>query len=335
MKLISKINTARMVKHISNDEFYYVNKDKQLVKYLNSKTENIISNIKCEVIEEWNSGLLINECIFYNYSTFEPLFEENNIYKCLVISNDKLIIKKNDFINEKIKFGVYNHKNNLILWIELNKNINPYFFNSNNTFISYTKLGLENYDLNLNLLWRHTFSSLLNEDEVVTSDEIVEVSDVIYFVLHGGGKHDCFALDANTGKVVKTYPDLVGQLIVEDETIYFLHTEIISILNTKTDEITTWFIDDLMKEKGVDSLLFPRWAVYDGLIYFSQSKGADRYSDNIGARFGVLDPIKKEMLWQHQLPLENGIIGEIKVNQNRIYLHTQDQTLFIFKRKDE
>ena len=47
----------------------------------------------------------------------------------------------------------------------------------------------------------------------------------------------------------------------------------------------------------------------------------------------ALDPTKKELLWQDKLTLENGIIGSIKVNQNRIYLHTQDQTLFIYEKE--
>ncbi|TRX33233.1 hypothetical protein FNW52_15860 [Flavobacterium sp. ZT3R18] len=204
----------------------------------------------------------------------------------------------------------------------------------NDTFISNDTEKIGCLDFENKEVWYHTFSSLLGEEVAGISNEIIEISGIIYFILFGKETKKCFGLDANTGKVVKNYPDLVGQLVVEDEYIYFLHTEIISVLNTKTDEITTWFIDDLMKEKGIDSLLFPRWAVRDGLIYFSQSKGADRYSDNVGARFGVLDPIKKEMLWHHQLPLENGIIGEIKVNQNRIYLHTQDQTLFVFEKEE-
>jgi len=125
----------------------------------------------------------------------------------------------------------------------------------------------------------------------------------------------------------------VGDIIVENEFIYFLHSEVITIYNTQKDEIITWEIEDLMVETRIERLWFPRWTIDDGLIYFSQSKGADRNSDNIGARFGVLDPTKKELLWQDKLPLENGIIGSIKVNQNRIYLHTQDQTLFIYEKE--
>lgn len=333
MKFIFKINNAIMVKHISKDDFYYLNKDKLLAIHYNAKTEIVNNSIKCEVVEEWNFGLLINENIYYNYSNFESLFKESNTYKSLIVSNNKLLIKKIDFVNEKIIFGIYNYINHLISWIEFDKNVNPYLFISNNTFISYLKSGIENFDLNGNLNWHYTFSSLLNVVEVIISNEIVEVSGVIYFLLHGGGKHECFGLDANTGEVVKRIPNILGDIIVENEFIYFLHAETITIYNTQKDEIITWEIENLMIEKGIERLWFPRWAIDNGLIYFSQSKGADRNSDSVGARFGVLDPTKKELLWQDKLPLENGIIGSIKVNQNRIYLHTQDQTLFIYEKE--
>ncbi|MEO8239776.1 MAG: hypothetical protein ABI576_16855 [Flavobacterium sp.] len=197
--------------------------------------------------------------------------------------------------------------------------------------ISINKIGLFNFENEA--IWQHSYSDLLDEEDTKISTEIVEVSGVVYFLLHGGGKHECFGLNANTGEIVKRISNIVGDIIVENEFIYFLHSEIITIYNTQNDKIITWEIENLMIEKGIERLWFPRWAIDNGLIYFSQSKGADRNSDNVGARFGVLDPTKKELLWHDKLPLENGIIGSIKVNQNRIYLHTQDQTLFVYEKE--
>lgn len=228
--------------------------------------------------------------------------------------------------------------------IQIKNNSENYFVNNYNGFKLFIKqLFLVNVNskqkliafslLNGKELWQRAYTDLFNEEDTTISNEIVEVSGVIYFLLHGGGKNECFGLDANTGEVVKRIPNILGDIIVENEFIYFLHAENITIYNTQKDEIITWEIENLMIEKGIERLWFPRWAIDNGLIYFSQSKGADRNSDSVGARFGVLDPTKKELLWHDKLPLENGIIGSIKVNQNRIYLHTQDQTLFIYEKE--
>lgn len=260
-----------------------------------------------------------------------PLFFSNSIQIKNIESN--YIILRNNFDNAYWKINKINYFGKIIWTKNFVKPFNSYTINSNLVLHK-----LEDYKIEAIKLsdgtesWQHSFSSLLNEKEVSISNEIVEVSGVIYFILFGGGKKTCFSLDANTGKLLKTFSDIVGELIVENEFIYFLHSDVISILDTINDSIITWKIENLMIEKGIGRLWFPRWAVNNNLIYFSQSKDSDRYSDIGGAKFGILDPSKKELLWQNQLPEENGTIGKIKVYKEIIYLHTQDNTLHIFEK---
>ena len=316
--------------------------------------EDVVFRIDIEK-KFWINNLKINEGCFSFSGQVEDLiflFEENK-FKTYAYDftgtlkikiEDYALILKHKFYSGKYLTVINNGKD--ITWnlydLEENKVIQDYSelgYNGFNLVIDDSffitknkkKIGLFNFENEV--IWQHSYIDLLNEENTTISTEIVEVSGVVYFLLHGGGKHECFGLDANTGKVVKRIPNIVGDIIVENEFIYFLHSEVITIYNTQKGEIITWEIEDLMVETGIERLWFPRWAIHDELIYFSQSKGADRNSDNIGARFGVLDPTKKELLWQDKLPLENGIIGSIKVNQNRIYLHTQDQTLFIYEKE--
>lgn len=277
--------------------------------------------------------------------SFEKFIYFDNGKSTFANLKDGVIVK-----SEAKYYYLYNEINKVFIdlsnteKIQITNNSEIYFVNNYNGFKLFSnQLFFVNVNskqkivavslLNGKELWQHSYSDLLDEEGTTISTEIVEVSGVIYFLLHGGDKHECFGLDANTGKVLKIIPNIVGDIIVENECIYFLHSEIITIYNTQKDEIITWEIENLMIEKGIERLWFPRWAIDNGLIYFSQSKGADRNSDNVGARFGVLDPTKKELLWHDKLPLENGIIGSIKVNNNRIYLHTQDQTLFVYEKE--
>ncbi|MFK7002143.1 hypothetical protein V3470_14030 [Flavobacterium oreochromis] len=185
-------------------------------------------------------------------------------------------------------------------------------------------------------IWQQSFSDLLpsqETEEISISQEIIEISNIIYFTLNTNNQNICFGLDAQTGKVVKQFPNILGDLIQENEFIYFLHYNNITRLNTTNDTIEKWDIQDLLDKEDIGYLYFPRWAVLDGQIYFSQTKGSDIHSGKIGARFGVLDFNKRELIFKDQLDPKYGTIGSIKVSKERLYLHTQDSTLHVFEKE--
>lgn len=195
---------------------------------------------------------------------------------------------------------------------------------------------LELYDLlNRNEKWQQSFSSLMpsqETEEIFISQEIIEISNVIYFTLNTNNQYICFGLDAETGKVLKQFPNILGDLIQENEYIYFLYYNSITRLNTTNYAIEKWDIQDLLDKAEIDYLYFPRWAVLEGQIYFSQTKGSDIHSGKKGARFGILDFEKKELIFKDQLDPKYGTIGNIKVSKERLYLHTQDSTLHVFEK---
>ncbi|MFK7002174.1 hypothetical protein [Flavobacterium oreochromis] len=180
-------------------------------------------------------------------------------------------------------------------------------------------------------LWQHSFSDLLRSTNDSFIEDIIYLNGNLYFLLHGDNKHEFFTIDSQTGTVLNKISNITGDIFSENETIYFLHPDHIIIFNTLTKNLEKWEIADLLAKEGLEFLMFPKWAVSGGKIYFSQSKGADVHSGKQGARFGILDINKKELIYKDKLPAQHGIIGDIKVINNKLYLHTQDQTLFIFE----
>lgn len=57
------------------------------------------------------------------------------------------------------------------------------------------------------------------------------------------------------------------------------------------------------------------------------------HSGSRGAIFGAFDIKKQTIEWHQQLPKESGIIGSIEVQDDKIYLHTQDKTLYIYEKE--
>lgn len=315
-------------------------KNQEIFRLVGNLAEKIYSSSENFVVEDfkYNKIFLRNkkELLFLNTTNLDdfstlPLNFSNSIQ----IKNIELdfIILRNNYINTNWKINKIDLGGKILWEKHYDQPFNSHVVKSNLIINKIEDLNIEAVKLNDGTeLWQQNFSSLLGENKASISNNILEVGGLMYFILYGGGKRTCFGLDSTTGEVLVTIPDVNGDLMMENEFIYFLHSETIKIFNTKNNQIITWNIEKLMIENGIDRLLFPRWVVNNGLIYFSQSKDSDIHSGNIGAKFGILDTIKKELIWQEQLPIENGTIGEIKVYKDNIYLHTQDKSLFIFEK---
>lgn len=333
------------IKEIPSDLFQFekaiiFEKNQGIFKLIDNLVEKIYSSNEYFVIEGFKYNkiylrnkkelLILNANNIDDFSTL-PL----NFLNSIQIKNIELdfIILRNNFNNGNWKINKIDIQGKKIWEKNYDKPFNSYVVKSNLILNKIEDLSIEAIKLDDGTeLWQQSFSSLLDENKVTISPNILEAGGLIYFILYGSGKKTCFGLDSTTGKVLKTIPDVTGDLMIENEFIYFLHSEIIKIFNTTNDQIVTWNIEKLMIDTGIDRLLFPRWAVNNGLVYFSQSKDSDIHSGNIGAKFGILDPIKKELIWQGQLPIKSGTIGEIKVHEDTIYLHTQHKSLFIFEK---
>lgn len=192
-----------------------------------------------------------------------------------------------------------------------------------NLFISQNneKCGLFSFD-NI-CIWDVNYSDLFSSYESIGAGRtnILKTETDLYIELD-----KTYRINIKTGKLEQTYEQKYTN--IENNILYglqFLSMEKfeLAILNTKTNVVE---IIDLSNEFNKLNI-HPdnRIVVSDNLIYFSQNMGA-----NI-AKIGVINPVTAKILWKFDFEKENGMIGTLKVNKNRIYAHTQDNKLHIFE----
>jgi len=191
---------------------------------------------------------------------------------------------------------------------------------------------LINYSLDSGAeIWKKDFTEFLYTPVTECQRELIKYKNHLYFIVYSEGVTKCICLDISTGNLLKECSGLYGEMILEEDRLYFLSPDHISILNTETQEVVTHTVTDIFESTEIKRLLFPRWFIKNGIIYFTQSGGVDMHSGSRGAIFGALDAFSLKILWYERLSKEHGIIGTIQVEGDRIYVHTQDKTLFIYE----
>ncbi len=177
--------------------------------------------------------------------------------------------------------------------------------------------------------WKHDFSDLINSEKAYLSSKILELSDKIYFTVSGDEQGALFCLDAHSGKVLYKHNGFGFSIFKDNNFIYTTKFEnILCKVNVITNEIEEWDVNILIKENGFDSIHDHRCAVKNDCFYFTQTLGDNK------SKVGVLDMNSKNLVFKHEFIPENGGIGSIHVNANRIYIQTQDNTLHIFEKEE-
>ncbi|OWP74012.1 hypothetical protein, partial [Flavobacterium oreochromis] len=201
--------------------------NKQDVFLLNSIIEFILKgNI-------WIANLENFDTTIYNIK-LEPL---NTVNYIAAFSKDIKYFSTQDYIyptlyfNESFDYPILGKVSklefNVIETYNLDLGLNGVFLVINDdSFISKNneKIVLSNFKNEI--IWQQSFSDLLpsqETEEISISQEIIEISNIIYFTLNTNNQNICFGLDAQTGKVVKQFPNILGDLIQENEYIYFLY----------------------------------------------------------------------------------------------------------------
>lgn len=312
-------NSDKNLYWISSDRLYYKIKDKLSSIEFPSSVVYIVE------------GLVFSGKNFY----YDPENNAVNIIKDLEgyyytnLSNKKIILFSGDDLL------LYNFQTKEIIWKH------NYFDNSNTTlikdniFINYSEDQIDCYDFNKNnTLWKFRKLDISNSFDSFFSQEIISYKNKLFVNLISNEIVKNYIIDISTGNILKQYSGLYGQMILEKDRLYFLSPDHISILNTETQEVSTHTITNIFDTTEIKRLLFPRWAIQDGIIYFTQSGGVDMHSGSRGAIFGAFDIKKKSILWYQQLPKGNGIIGSIEVQEDKIFLHTQDKTLYIYEKEE-
>lgn len=311
--ILKKINS------INSIEDFFVNKIRFVIEKIN-KDEIIIRDS-----EEGLRFLDINSSIvnkqirfsFPNSNQIKHILKESIILRNMLEDDFWRILKVND--------------NGEIIW-QINYNDSFYSIVEDKMLIIQSeKKDIECFRLEDGVtLWQTSFKDLVQSETVHTYPELIEHNQKLYFQLQSENRKGVFCIDVNTGKEITLYIDCYGFLIQDEDFVYTSKYEnILCKINPKTNECEEWDVDELIKSNGFESISDHRCVAQDGKVYFTQTLGDKK------AKLGVLDTLNKKLIFKHEFEAENGGIGSVQVQNNRIYVHTQDNTLHIFEEENE
>lgn len=301
----------------------FINIDKGLFIYnfFNNSINNIIEG-------EVYCFRLHNNKIIYQLKNGGNLLEletkkifEGNYYlvRSLIISNDSLLIRGKNSENKKV---IYEYNNLDIKESSLNILPDMILYNSHYIYVELNTIFM--YNFKNEIIWEISFSELIQSEDATLRSKIIEKFGKLFFIVSG----TLFCLNANSGKVEHYFENYLYEIFQDDKQIYTSKFEnILCRINPENFEVEEWDVSDLVKKNGFDSIHDHRCTAKNGLFYFTQTLGDNK------AKFGVLDFNTKELIYKYEFEPKNGGISSIQVNEDRIFIHTQDNTLHIFEKE--
>jgi hypothetical protein len=324
-------NVWKVVKPEIEDGFYYLDVLK-IFRYSDGVNDfTLIDHFKCEIIESWNEGFLINENVYFEENESTSLFDAN-VYKQLILDNESFIVKKLDFIKESLQYGIYNFKEKSINYFEIKKTIKPVARCLENNFISYFNKEFAMYSKDFTEKWEILLSEYDESENAYMDDNFIIRRDKLFFTLLGTSNNRTICIDINTGQKIGEYKELVGWLYADENMIYNVrYGQTLVSLNVGTGELLEWDMKELLIENDLEYLDYSIWLVRNGFLYFAHNIGADKNSQLKPAKVGIINLKTKELDWQYSLEKEYGVIGDIKVFGERLFVQTQANTLHVFE----
>ncbi|MBD2769199.1 hypothetical protein IC235_15005 [Hymenobacter sp. BT664] len=174
------------------------------------------------------------------------------------------------------------------------------------------------------LLWQVKYADLLQSEKAFLHSNIVAHNDKVYLSVDGTEDRGMFCLDCISGQVLNKYESIIGRIINDNNIIYSLFSNEIVYLHLETEQLNVWSINDILRENGFVSNFYQKWIVVDGVLFFTHFTGTDN------AKLGAIDIIQKTLIWKHDLPLNTALIGGLYVKDSTLYIHTQDNSLYLF-----
>ncbi|WP_375578427.1 DUF5074 domain-containing protein [Marivirga tractuosa] len=184
--------------------------------------------------------------------------------------------------------------------------------------------------MNGNELWSNKYSVLSNSSKGNLHSQILCSHDKLFFVITGNKNKGLYILNVHTGKLLKKFEGVCYEVFQDGDYIFSSRFEnTLCRINTKTLVIEEWDCNELIKSNGFDAIHDHRCAALNNKFYFTQTLGDNK------AKVGILDWDKQDLVYKHDFKPKNGGIGSIQVNENRMFIHTQDNTLHIFEKETE
>lgn len=138
--------------------------------------------------------------------------------------------------------------------------------------------------------------------------------------------HKTFCIDINSGEVVKAIEKFNGYMQSYGNIIYTINGHSLQILNATTLVYSDWNFQEIATENGFYTSDSSLWLISNEYLYFVQNIGDTK------AKVGVLDFINRTFIDKIELNETDGSIIDIKVQNDKLFIHTVHGTLHIFEK---
>ncbi len=136
-------------------------------------------------------------------------------------------------------------------------------------------------------------------------------------------------LDISDGTVIRIIENFTGSIKESNGLLYTSHEKVLQILNPETYEVENIDLVPELNKHGFKRIDYEKWFVDDNKLYFAQNIG------DVIAKVGVFDLLSREIIDKVDLKKENGTIGSLQKSGNKLFVHTQDNTLHVFELEAE
>jgi len=176
------------------------------------------------------------------------------------------------------------------------------------------------------IVWNHKYALLAEAQKGNLHSNLLSNYNNLFFVITGNQNNGLYVLDVHSGKLLKKFDEVCYEIFQDGDFIYSTKFEnVLCRINTQNLELEEWDCNSLVKSNGFDAIHDHRCAVLNDRFYFTQTIGDNK------AKLGILDWDKKDLIYKYEFEPKNGGIGSIQVNESRMFVHTQDNTLHIFE----
>lgn len=154
-------------------------------------------------------------------------------------------------------------------------------------------------------------------------------------------RHSLLRLDANSGRVMQVLgeglklSDAHVQYIEEKQTLLSLKSSISSVPSPSTLIEIDAKTGEVLRNVKVDSVLEPNlkvglWQYHNNQLFFTANT-----TMMTTTHIGVLDYDTLELLWYTEVPDRKGLLKDIQVSTDKIYVLDQVGTLHIFEKESD
>lgn len=178
-------------------------------------------------------------------------------------------------------------------------------------------------------IWRLSFSELLKNDNTESYGRMIVHKGKLYFYASADAQNRAtFCIDFDSGAVVKKLDNFAGNLFLCENKIFVASGYVIKELDTETLQAIEHDLSDELSKANLQIHWEKSIVTKDGFMFFVDGYF---YTTN---RFGVIDLVSNKLLWHGNVEIDDGVnnnIQEIKIFDNRLFVHGSDFSLNIFE----